>query len=498
MGLNLNELLTSSSTKFPNRKAVIVGDESITYKVLQNQVNQFSDMLVAKGIKKGDKVALVLGNCSEFVIAYFGVLRTGAVVVPINPIYTDSEVYYILENSQATMVITHQSLEERFSALNVKLRNLTSILYTENFESLLQETYPSHAPAAVNEQDLAVILYTSGTTGKPKGAMLTHRNMVSNAHSISELTATTEEDIMVTVLPIFHVFCMTVCMNVPLSAGAAMLIIPKFAPKEILDAVETEKATLFAGVPTMYSYLLQLPRESAYKFATIRLCLSGGASLPVEVLQNFEEKFNVKICEGFGLSETAPVTAFNPVDGVRKSGSVGVDIPGVTNKVVNPEGQEVPRGEVGELIVKGPNVMMGYLGMPEETAAALKDGWFYTGDLAKMDEEGYVFIIDRMKDMILSGGYNVYPREVEEVLYEHPEIVEAAVIGVPHTEFGESVKAFVVSSSPALTAESVIEHCQIKLAKYKVPREVEFLQELPKNTTGKILRRSLRETISTF
>ncbi|MEG0471866.1 MAG: AMP-binding protein, partial [Solibacillus sp.] len=241
----------------------------------------------------------------------------------------------------------------------------------------------------------------------------------------------------------------------------------------------------------------QIPDELVPSFSSIRACISGGSSLPLEVLQNFEAKYNVAIAEGFGLSECSPVSAFNPLKGKRKPGSVGVDIPGVTNKIVDTDGNEVPRGEIGELIVKGPNVMIGYLGMPEETAATIQDGWLYTGDLATMDEEGYIFIVDRKKDMVLSGGYNVYPREVEEVLYEHPDIIEAAVIGIPNPTFGESVKAFIVSQSTELTENEVIEYCRQKLANYKVPREIEFLEELPKNTTGKILRRNLKDHLLT-
>ncbi|MEG0384774.1 MAG: long-chain-fatty-acid--CoA ligase [Solibacillus sp.] len=497
MNLNINELLGNSATKFGERKAIIFGDTSITYYELQHKVVQFSQVLTTKGIQKGDKVSLLLGNCPEFVIAYFGVLRLGAVVVPVNPTYTENELEYILGNSQSKLVIAHATLESMVPNLQETLPCLESVIYANEMEQLLTTYDGCLSPTVINDDELAVILYTSGTTGKPKGAMLSHKNMVSNAQSLNELIGITEKDVMVTVLPIFHVFCMTVCMNGPLAKGAAILMVPKFIPSEVIKAISNESATLFAGVPTMYNYLLQIPDELVPSFSSIRACISGGSSLPLEVLQNFEAKYNVAIAEGFGLSECSPVSAFNPIKGKRKPGSVGVDIPGVTNKIVDADGNEVPRGEIGELIVKGPNVMVGYLGMPEETAATIQDGWLYTGDLATMDEEGYIFIIDRKKDMVLTGGYNVYPREVEEVLYEHPDIIEAAVIGIPNPTFGESVKAFIVSQSTELTENEVIEYCRQKLANYKVPREIEFLEELPKNTTGKILRRSLRDNVLT-
>jgi long-chain acyl-CoA synthetase len=288
------------------------------------------------------------------------------------------------------------------------------------------------------------------------------------------------------------VFCMTVCMNGPIASGATLLIVPKFSPADVVSVIREEKATIFAGVPTMYNFMLQLPTTAADDFTSIRVCISGGAAIPVALLHKFEEKYSVIILEGYGLSEASPVTAFNPLRGTRKAGSIGINIPGVINKVVGEDGQEVPYGEIGELIVQGPNVMKGYLGLPEATSQALRDGWLYTGDMATMDEEGYISIVDRKKDMIIVGGYNVYPREVEEVLYKHPGIMEAAVIGVPNVEYGEAVKAYVVKNDQ-LTSEEVIQYCKENLAKYKVPTQVEFLDELPKNTTGKILRRALRD-----
>lgn len=498
MVLNLNENLKNSAERYPSNIAYTFLYQSTTYADLDNEVDCVAAGLSSIGIRKGDKVALLLGNCPEFVTAYYGILRAGAVVVPINPTYTSAEISYILSNSHAKAVITDSPLESTISPLKEQLEHLKMVIYTESIKSelswevLFQETNDIFVGPSIHEDDLAVILYTSGTTGKPKGAMLSHRNMASNVESLSKLTEFTEGDRMITVLPMFHVFSLSVCINMPIACGATIVIVPKFSPAEVIKTIRREKATLFAGVPTMFSFMLQLPETTAADFSSIRACFSGGASIPVELLHRFEEKYNVQIIEGYGLSETAPVTAFNPLRGTRKPGSVGIDIPDVKNKVVDPDGMEVPRGEVGELIVKGPNVMMGYLGMPEATFSALKDGWFYTGDLARMDEEGYIYIVDRKKDMILVGGYNVYPREVEEVLYQHPAIVEAAVIGITDTEYGEIVKAFVVSNDECLTMDDILYFCQDKLAKYKLPKLVEFMNELPKNSTGKILRRALR------
>ncbi|WP_394137920.1 long-chain-fatty-acid--CoA ligase [Cytobacillus oceanisediminis] len=500
MTYNLDENLKRSASNFPESIAYIYRDKSVTYKELSQQVNQFSAGLAAQGIGKGDGVALILENSSEFLIAYYGILRLGAFVVPINPLFTQGEINYILDNSQAKAVITHVSVEPKLSELKKQLEYLKLVVYTEaedqgsTWEHLMKTSTSINVYGSpyIDEEDLAVILYTSGTTGKPKGVMLTHRNLVSNADSILKLLELDEKDRVVAVLPMFHVFCMTVCLNAPIACGATVLIQPKFSPHDVISTIRERKATVFAGVPTMYSFIYQLPEAIAEDCQSIRMCISGGASIPVELLHKFENKFNVSILEGYGLSETAPLVAINPLKGTRKPGSIGLNIPAVQSKVVDEFGKELPKGEVGELVVQGPNVMKGYLGMPEATSAAFKDGWFYTGDLASMDEEGYIYIVDRKKDMIIVGGYNVYPREVEEVLYQHPAVVEAAVIGVPDGEYGESVKAYVVVKDEQITMNNIIQFCKDKLVKYKLPKQVEFFKELPKNSTGKILRRELR------
>ncbi|MGE5703079.1 MAG: long-chain-fatty-acid--CoA ligase [Clostridia bacterium] len=498
MSLNLNENLQKSAELYPENIAFNYLGQTATYAQLDQMASRFASALRARGVGKGDTVGVLMGNTPEFIIAYYGILRTGAAVVPINPIYTSAEISYILSNSRAKAVVAIASLEPVVNKLKEQLENLAFTVYTEpvgselTVEALLQENDNLMETVHIDEEDLAVVLYTSGTTGHPKGAMLTHRNLASNAEATAILFELDKTDRMVAVLPLFHVFCMTVCMNAPISTGATILLVPKFSPVEVVRTIRAEAATMFAGVPTMYNFMLQLPDATADDFASLRFCVSGGAAIPVELLHRFEEKYGTNILEGYGLTESSPVASFNPVRGTRKPGSIGKQIPGVQCRVVDAEGNEVPRGNVGELIIQGANVMKGYLGMPEETTSALREGWLYTGDLARMDEEDYIYIVDRKKDMIIVGGYNVYPREVEEVLYLHPHVLEAAVIGVPDEEYGEIVQAYVVKKQESVTHDDLWQFCKEKLAKYKIPKQIEFLDELPKNSTGKILRRALR------
>lgn len=373
-----------------------------------------------------------------------------------------------------------------YSELGSKLKSFTSLLDSGNLDFQEPE---------IHGDDVAVILYTSGTTGKPKGAMLTHKNLYSNAMDVSHDLKMTGDDRIITVLPMFHVFSLTDCLNAPILSGAAILIVPKFSPKEIFRLGKKYKPTIFFGVPTMFNFLYQFPEGKPEDLESLRFCFSGGASLPVSMLRNFEEKFNVVILEGYGLSEASPTTTCNPLDRERKPGSIGTSITHVETKVVNDFGEEVTVGEVGELIIRGPNVMKGYYKMPEETSRVIKDGWLYTGDLAKMDEDGYFYIVDRKKDLIIVGGYNVYPREVEEVFYHHPAIVEAAVFGVPDPDRGEAVVAYVATKDPLITVEQLYAYCKEHLAKYKLPSVIEIIEELPKSGTGKILRRVLKEKL---
>ncbi|GMB08833.1 fatty acid--CoA ligase family protein [Thermolongibacillus altinsuensis] len=507
--MNLVSRLEQIAQEKPQKVAYVFGQTESTYRELNGAVMKFASGLEKIGISKGDHVALLLGNSPYFVISLYGAMRVGATVIPINPIYTPDEISYILNNGDVKAVIALDLLVPTLAKMMERIPQVEHIIICEtpqgkengivlpekmkSFTTIIEQGDTPFEGPSLADDDVAVILYTSGTTGKPKGAMLTHKNLYSNAQDVANYLKFNESDRVIATLPMFHVFCLTVALNAPLMNGGTVLIIPKFSPAEIFKIAREKKATVFVGVPTMYNFLYQYPDGKAEDFATVRLCISGGASMPVALLKNFEKKFQVIVSEGYGLSEASPVTCFNPLDRPRKPGSIGTSVINVENKVVNEFGEEVPVGEVGELIVRGPNVMKGYYKMPEETAHTIRDGWLYTGDLAKMDEEGYFYIVDRKKDMIIVGGYNVYPREVEEVLYSHPDIVEAAVIGVPDPNFGEAVKCFVVSKNPNLTEQELIAYCSEHLAKYKLPSSIEFLEEIPKNTTGKILRRALKE-----
>ncbi|MGD7045220.1 fatty acid--CoA ligase family protein [Jeotgalibacillus proteolyticus] len=514
--MNLSDRLRENAMQHGDKAAYTFMDQTASYGELNGAVNKMANSMEAMGVKKGDHVGLLLGNSPHFIVSLYAALRIGATAVPINPIYTPDEISYILRDGDVKMVvaldlllplvekahkilpeISHYVICETSSHTQNQIEHLEEEIKSKvtSFTHALAPYPPVYEGPELVQDDVAVILYTSGTTGKPKGAMLTHRNVYSNAKDTAEYLAITGEDKVIAALPMFHVFALTVVLNAPLINGGTIIIVPKFSPKDVFDLTKKYEATVFAGVPTMYNFLLQYPDADPADFASVRLCISGGASLPVALLHQFEEKFSVRVSEGYGLSEASPVTCFNPLDKERKAGSIGTSITNVENKIVNELGEELPPGEVGELIVRGPNVMKGYYKMPEDTGAAIRDGWLFTGDLAKKDEEGYFFIVDRKKDMILVGGYNVYPREVEEVLYSHKDVVEAAVVGVPDPDYGEAVQCFVVKKDGSLTKEDLLEFCGKQLAKYKLPTVVEFIEELPKNTTGKILRRALRDQV---
>ncbi|KOO47854.1 fatty acid--CoA ligase family protein [Viridibacillus arvi] len=512
--MNLVSAVHKTSKEQPEKIAYHFMGKDTNYGEFEESVARFASALKGLGVGNGDHVALLLGNTPHFLISLYATMRVGATVIPINPIYTPDEITYIVRNGDAKVVIALDALLPLVKVGVTAFPNVEAFIVCEtapetaaklaelespvkekvrSFSMLLASSSADFEPTELDPEDTAIILYTSGTTGQPKGAMLTHKNLFSNARDVAEYLTISPEDRVITALPVFHVFALTVVVNAPLLNAATLLIVPRFSPKDVFEIAREKKATVFAGVPTMYNFLYQFPDGNPEDFSEIRLAISGGSSLPVALLHNFEDKFNVRISEGYGLSEASPVSSFNPLDRERKPGSIGTNIVNVENKVFNQFGEEVPVGEVGELVVKGPNVMKGYYKMPEETAATLRDGWLYTGDLAKMDEEGYFYIVDRKKDMIIVGGYNVYPREVEEVLYAHPGIVEAAVIGLPDLNFGEEVFAYVVLKDKNLTIEDIYEYCKEKLVKYKIPKQIEIIEELPKNTTGKILRRSLKE-----
>ncbi|MFJ7649308.1 fatty acid--CoA ligase family protein [Lysinibacillus sp. NPDC097279] len=514
--MNLVSCVRQQAAEQPEKIAYHFMGKDTTYGEFEQTIGRFAQGLQDLGVQKGDHVAFLLGNTPHYLIALYATMRLGATAIPVNPIYTPDEISYILRNGDVKAVIaldallplvevgvqafpevvtfvvceTTPDVAEKVAALSEAAKARTHL-----FSQVIARASGSLEPVNVAEDDTAIILYTSGTTGNPKGAMLSHGNVYSNARDVSTYLGYRADDRIIATLPVFHVFALTVVVNAPLISGATVLLAPRFSPSEIFALAKEQQATVFAGVPTMYNFLYLLPEGKPEDFSTIRLAISGGASLPVALLHNFEQKFNVRVSEGYGLSEASPVTCFNPLDRERKAGSIGTSINNVENRVVDINGREVPVGEVGELVVRGPNVMKGYYKMPEETAMAIRDGWLFTGDLAKVDDEGYFYIVDRKKDMIIVGGYNVYPREVEEVLFAHDNIVEAAVVGYPDLNFGEAVHAYIVlKEESASTADDILAYCAKHMVKYKVPKVIEILDELPKNTTGKILRRSLKAT----
>lgn len=516
--MNLVSRVHETALKDPERIAYHFMGQDTSYAEFDASVSKFASALTDLGVEKGDHIAFLLGNTPHFLISLYATMRIGATAIPVNPIYTPDEITYILHNSDAKVVIALDQLLPLVEQAAGAFPNIISYVICEtdpstpekmaalpdgvkekvrSFAQLMATAKADVEPVTVDENETAIILYTSGTTGSPKGALLTHKNIYSNARDVGDYLGYSGDDRVVATLPVFHVFALTVVVNAPLLKGATVLLVPRFSPGDVFDIVKEQKATIFAGVPTMYNFMNQFPEGTPEHFESVRLSISGGSAMPVALLHSFEEKFDVRISEGYGLSEASPVTTFNPLDRERIPGSIGTNVINVENKVVNELGEEVAPNEVGELIVRGPNVMKGYYKMPEETAVALRDGWLYTGDMARRDEEGYFYIVDRKKDLIIVGGYNVYPREIEEVLFEHRDVVEAAVIGVPDSNFGEAVHAFVVVKDDAeKDAASIEQYCAKRLAKYKVPTQIEFLDELPKNATGKILRRNLIEHVT--
>lgn len=506
--LNLALLLEQSARRDPGKVAVILDDYRLRYAEVNGAANKVANALVKLGVRPGDKVALMLPNTPHFPICYYGILKTGAAVVPLNVLFKQNEVQYHLEDSDSVALIAWEGFLEEAAPGFFKTSTCRNLIVVRapgsaaelpqgamSFDQMLADNSPQFDTVQTAPCDTAVILYTSGTTGRPKGAELSHFNMFFNAMICAEkLLGVEPNDVFLATLPLFHSFGQTCVMNVCLFLGATMTMLPRFDPVKAAEVMQRDKVTVFAGVPTMYFYLLNHPEVAKFDLSSLRRCVSGGSAMPVEVLHAFNQKYNVTILEGYGLSETSPVASFNHLDRPTKPGSIGTPIWGVQMAVVNPEGQPVPTGELGEIVIRGHNVMKGYYKRPEATAEAIRNGWFYTGDLARMDEDGYFYIVDRVKDMIIRGGFNVYPREVEEVLYGHPAVAEAAVIGVPDPALGEEIKA-VVAFKPgqSATEQELIDYCKERLAAYKYPRIVEIRDSLPKTATGKILKRELKQ-----
>lgn len=512
--MTLSEILNDTTRKYKDKTSMIYLDEKWTYQDLNDLVSQMANLLIESGVKPGDRVGIQLLNSPQFIISYYGILRAGAITVPINPQYRGDDLAYIIKNSGMQAIVT--GVENIPTVAQV--RNEALIVIATDIRVPFKENHEYEAPtdvviledvlfkySTIDPQvkiiceDIANLQYTGGTTGVYKGAVLTHYNMVVNATQLRYWFRNVYEDgagKFIGVLPMFHIYAMSTTVNHATITGSSILILSRFDINELIRLVEKYKPNLFMGVPAMYGALAM--REGNYDLSSIEACVSGSAPIPVVVHEKFEKITGGKLREGYGLSECSPVVAVNPINGQVKYGSTGVPVPDTEVKIVDPKtGVEITEpGVVGEITVKGPQVMQGYWEQPEETALVLKDGWLRTGDLASMDEDGYIFIADRLKDMIIMGGEKIYPREIEDLLYAHPAVKEVAAIGVPHPLRGEVPQAYVVLKETAATSEKELrQYCVEHLSKYKVPHKIQFVEELPRSTVGKVLRRLLREQI---
>jgi long-chain acyl-CoA synthetase len=491
---NLADNLSAAADRDPERTALKLGESTLSYAALADASARAASLLRERGVDSGDRVGVMLPNVPHFAIAYYGVLRADATVVPMNVLFKRREVAFLLADSGAKVLLAWEGFAEEAQQGAAEAGAECVIVTPGEFEQQLEGVAPLSDAPERRSSDTAVILYTSGTTGTPKGAELTHANLGENAAASTRLFGLTEQSMILGSLPLFHSFGQTCTLNAAFLAGASVTLLPRFDPGKALEIIDRDRVTVFMGVPTMYNALLNHPERERFDVSSLERCVSGGASLPVELLNGFEQAFGCTILEGYGLSETSPVASFNHPDRERKAGSIGTPIEGVEMKLVDPTGGDVPLGEVGEIVIRGHNVMKGYWGKPEATADAISaGGWFRSGDLAQIDEDGYFFIVDRKKDMIIRGGYNVYPREIEELLYAHPAVREAAVVGVPNADLGEEVAAAVALKDGAeATEEELRDYVKEQIAAYKYPRHVWFVDELPKTATGKILKREIQ------
>ena len=494
--MNLADNLIRSAQLFPDRPAVRLDDTIMSYRDLHEQSARVAGLLRDRGVQPGERVAIMLPNQPEFAVIYYAVMRAGAVAVPMNPLLKPREVAHYVADSGARLIFAGLDCAEEALA-GVASLGTDYVIVDRRFDELVAGVMPVVSVVDRASTDTAVILYTSGTTGLPKGAELTHGNLSTNAATVAaDLIQVGFQDVIFGGLPLFHSFGQTCGLNTAVRAGACLTLVSRFTPEKALQVMARDRVTIFEGVPTMYVALLAAPDRFEYDLSALRVCVSGGAALPVEVLRGFEAEFGCMILEGYGLSETSPVASFNHPDRVRKPGSIGTPIRGVRMRVVDEKGAEVAPGTVGEIAIRGDNLMKGYWDRADATAEAIPDGWFRTGDLGRTDADGFFFIVDRKKELIIRGGYNVYPREIEEVLYEHPSIVEAAVIGVPDESLGEEVGAAVVLK-PAATAtvDEIRDFVKAQVAAYKYPRHVWVLPALPKGPTGKVLKREIRPPV---
>lgn len=479
----------------PEHPALIYHGQDISYQALDNQINQYAYYLLSLGIQPGDHIALSCYNTPEFLYCYFAVTKIGAVIVPLNLMLTLEEIKFILINSETKALIIHEKIAHK---LNIptnewkKALGLKEILFLDDeTREKIAYTPPADLPE-ISPDTISTLLYTSGTTGKPKGAILTHQNLLANAYSCEVAFEGNGDDKFLCVLPLFHTFGFTVCVLLPLLAGSTIVIHEAFHPKEVLESLLTQTITVFAAVPAMYVVLSQALKTAKVELPHLRVAVSGGAALPVEILKLFNDQYGIPLLEGYGLTEASPCVSFNPLSGVKKPGSVGIPLAGIQVRIIDATGVTLPLKEIGEIFVHGPNVMKGYYKDPAGTAETIEDGWLQTGDLGFLDDQGYLFIVDRKKELIITRGLNVYPREVEEALYAHPLVLEAAVIGVPDPTRGEIIKACVVlQENQSIEKKELLGFLNQRIASYKLPRIIEFVDHLPKNAAGKIAKKLL-------
>lgn len=500
--MSIAKLLEESAARKSGQACLVYEGTQVTYGELNARADAMAHGLARKGLRPGDVCVLMMPNSVQWVVTYYALAKLGAVVLPINFLFRTGELNHILRDSGAKAFIGHKEyLDQPLKAMEdlprIKLRIASGVSPGQGFVALEEipmneGPFPSHP---VRTEETFAIIYTSGTTGLPKGAMLTHGNLVSNAKIVAGMRPVTPSSVILCVLPLFHIYGQTSALNAGIHLGLTIRLWRHFDPASLLAAIEEEESSILIAVPTILNRLLEQTKTQPIRRSGLAFCISGAASLPVEILRKFQETFHTTIYEGYGLTECSPVCVENPFGLPTRPGSIGVAIPQFKARVVDEQDRDVAAGEVGELIVQGPGVMKGYLNQPEASAATLRGGWLHTGDLARMDQDGYISIVDRKKEMIIRGGYNVYPRELEEILYTHPDVLEAAVIGIPHPDLGEEVAAAIVlRAGSQTTPEEIRKFMKERVAPYKYPRKVEILNELPKSTTGKILKRAIRLT----
>ncbi|MFC5825151.1 long-chain-fatty-acid--CoA ligase [Nonomuraea insulae] len=490
--MNLVDRLHTAADRLGGRAVLTLDEAELTYGTLEELSARLAGLLRGRGIGVGDRVAIMLPNVPEFGVVYYGVLRAGAVVVPLDPLLKRREIAAYLGDCGARLLIAWHAFAETAEAGSAGTKTDCFFVVPGEFRRLLRGVAAEREIASMAADDTAVIHYTSGTTGRPKGIELTHGNLGGNAATVARMHALGVDDVVLGALPLYHTFGQTCSLNATVHAGARLTLLRRFEAGRALEVIRRDGVTVFQGVPTMFIALLDHPGAS--DMSMLRVCASGGAALPLDVLRAYEARFGCEIVEGYGLSETSPVSATNRGGEHRRAGSIGWPIRDVEMKVIGDDGREMPTGAIGEVVVRGPNVMKGYWNNPGATAEAVRDGWFHTGDLGRVDEDGYFFLVDRRRDVIIRGGYTVYPREVEEVLYEHPAVRQAAVLGVPHPELGEEIEA-VVSLRAPVTCEDLRDFVRERVAAYKYPRHLSFVDELPMSPTGKILKRALTRPI---